>query len=1267
MENFLIIANLIIISGKCVSKSSCDSQCGSVGGTRNDKSGICICASKPTSGNCDLACKLSSLNVTITYKGITITNTTSNASYFITQEELKQKYNFPKYSENDTAKVKSVSTTSGLFTASYNLGAVMQSFIEAIIGKKSSRLLEEATSRTVSVSRPIICLEPNESLAFDVSANHYPVYLKDSLLNTVKDFDYGSFITLGKTIVSVSTPMLFMQKFEQEGVYVFGDSSDNEKQMIVKVSKNCTDQYINPITEASLQDNNVTLREDIITKRGLEDFLIPPGVILLVFFAFISVIWYKYNQLILWIRGKESITVVDKKTVGEPDEEEEMARMARLADEGVEGIFFVYLKQKLNEMDEKMRNLLAKANISSVKKLKTLADKLDNLKLVFFEHVNSLIMPNGMTIQEYIKANEDQLNKDESDYSSIFEDSNDEEDKEAKRIRKEKKKLHDGKMEELHNKSVADANIDKSNEIAIKDEENENSLNNDEEANNNAAQELSNMLLADNKDIAQSLRGQVQKRREDLLGLVSKQSSNLIPNEVQEIIKEDMAQLASIEKKLNEDWELQQEELKKQMEIRRKARGKYHEQLSSVRATQEQLDQEYKKKTEELNMKRKEELEEVDKETELEKQKGMDLIDKNIKGQLAAHESRFVQQFAESTEQDQLLSKHEGETARLKEHLESERRRQERDLLAKLEQRRGEKIKDVITDYKKKEANLLDKYEKSNEGIKAEASVIEASCCLSEDKFAVQLAKLHAEKIRLDKKFKKEAEGENIILDAKRRTELDGIEKEFQMEEHEILKNSRKELDDFLKRGADEERSLKDRFTKEVKTAPTSKEKNEVLLAYEKEKKALRERLEKEKQKMEELTELKLAERMRGKEKKVIQCEYRLEKERIEQDRKIQEKTLDEIYKQLDDMTDSVIASNVGENHIQAIEVPILLEYLLEDKLQCNLAERKKGQYKELSAVISGLKTEYMKEKFIEITAIKQATAKKIKELESKGYKPEKFKLKVEHIQNKEQEYLEALTDSYNNKMIEGEMKIRHEYAIKHCEDILAYMNQFKQERTRCWDRVMRRYAGTIPKKVLDQLNEIKALLYAEIEKYALAEKDKKLAEADKILGEVNQEEMKEAERRCTEELNAKAKEIEEKLQKKRTEAISRRKKEFEERLAKIPAMAIEQRKEIMSEMDKDMERLEKALAAAREEQVKRLREKLVTKEIQRRRISLRMQQKIKEKEETIGRDKKKTNEEEEKTPKQEEEKVDVIIRATPVELPRSPASRQKAEIAASN
>ena len=64
----------------------------------------------------------------------------------------------------------------------------------------SIRLLQQSTSFT----SPVICVAPGTTVAFDTSAGNYPVYLKDSMLNTNELFDYSQFEVLGSRISQAS-------------------------------------------------------------------------------------------------------------------------------------------------------------------------------------------------------------------------------------------------------------------------------------------------------------------------------------------------------------------------------------------------------------------------------------------------------------------------------------------------------------------------------------------------------------------------------------------------------------------------------------------------------------------------------------------------------------------------------------------------------------------------------------------------------------------------------------------------------------------------------------------------------------------------------------------------------------------------------------------------------------------------------------------------------------------------------------------------------
>lgn len=83
-----------------------------------------------------------------------------------------------------------------------------------------------------------MCIKQGSAVLFAVDSvtKSYPVYLKDSILNTNPNFDYGLFVqlsgTIEKTDASVTT---FSFVFSQAGIYVFQDSRQTSKITIIGV------------------------------------------------------------------------------------------------------------------------------------------------------------------------------------------------------------------------------------------------------------------------------------------------------------------------------------------------------------------------------------------------------------------------------------------------------------------------------------------------------------------------------------------------------------------------------------------------------------------------------------------------------------------------------------------------------------------------------------------------------------------------------------------------------------------------------------------------------------------------------------------------------------------------------------------------------------------------------------------------------------------------------------------------------------------------
>lgn len=103
--------------------------------------------------------------------------------------------------------------------------------------RAGSRLLQTTTDvdyTEKSLRNPVMCLGRGDSMTFTIrDPRHYPVYLKDSVMNSNPSFDFGAFLLLADSMnnrvanndTSVS---LFAFTFTTAGSYVFVDASDYE-------------------------------------------------------------------------------------------------------------------------------------------------------------------------------------------------------------------------------------------------------------------------------------------------------------------------------------------------------------------------------------------------------------------------------------------------------------------------------------------------------------------------------------------------------------------------------------------------------------------------------------------------------------------------------------------------------------------------------------------------------------------------------------------------------------------------------------------------------------------------------------------------------------------------------------------------------------------------------------------------------------------------------------------------------------------------------
>jgi hypothetical protein len=145
------------------------------------------------------------------------------------------------------------------------------------------------------ISNPVVCASKGSAVLFDsLSASTYPVYQKDSLLNTNQEFDYGAFNDLPDQLVGLEGQN-FIFNFDQSGVYVFADSRNPSKLMIISVMhedhKCPADSKFSPMTYASLLKVGAYQNDVLLPPDWAFFFITLIAFILLIVLAVLLVSW----------------------------------------------------------------------------------------------------------------------------------------------------------------------------------------------------------------------------------------------------------------------------------------------------------------------------------------------------------------------------------------------------------------------------------------------------------------------------------------------------------------------------------------------------------------------------------------------------------------------------------------------------------------------------------------------------------------------------------------------------------------------------------------------------------------------------------------------------------------------------------------------------------------------------------------------------------------------------------------------------------------
>uniref|UniRef100_A0A7S3KUF9 Uncharacterized protein n=1 Tax=Euplotes crassus TaxID=5936 RepID=A0A7S3KUF9_EUPCR len=426
------------------------------------------------------------------------------------------------------------------------------------LGIPTKRRLEgRDLATTTTITNPITCVTAGNMVEFNVDSTtkSYPVYMKDSLLNTNSKFDYAGFLNLATTIEGgTATVSTYVHTFDTEGTYVFMNSLNNYMQTIIRVvsttSSCASTTSVSAATLASLYSLNLSTTSE--TKTVDMTF-------------FIRVIATKIGLLVLLVGFVTYMHSLDKNWT-----------------------FLPFLRKKKEEEEEMEKRKRAK---QQEKKVRLKADELKDIRDDLAAHVEKL----KRRIEELER---ERAQKDSGDRRSQINNKllielrniRKELKKKAKVIRNEnghdfEKDKQNMKIQKTFSKPVDDPSL-LARKRFEKDKEDERKYDLPEDLRNQIDEDVENREFQrldkaqeDNRQQVSNYLDEERKKLEDRLRSEGKLSESEIENILNDydMHTRDMALI------LQEDERRQQENFKRQLEARKNRRKKIFNDIDKLK------------------------------------------------------------------------------------------------------------------------------------------------------------------------------------------------------------------------------------------------------------------------------------------------------------------------------------------------------------------------------------------------------------------------------------------------------------------------------------------------------------------------------------------------------------------------------------------------------------------------------------------------------------------------------------------------------------
>jgi hypothetical protein len=247
-------------NGVCRAATDCADECDGAPGTREAGLGVCRCENAVTAKEvCDSACRARLPRVTFSAVGdIAVAEEAGGAVKRFPASALAGLGGGARCRLRDQSDCRiltvSMDPLAGGFVSDFQAPAVLG--LDAIalrsslsgrsgegrgLAAQGNRSLAEEVSQLAPIARaihnPVVCAGAGSALMFQgLTREHYPVYQKDSLLNTNDAFDFGAFELLADRLREEdSAPSSFLFLFAEPGIYVFRDAGNAARETVVAV------------------------------------------------------------------------------------------------------------------------------------------------------------------------------------------------------------------------------------------------------------------------------------------------------------------------------------------------------------------------------------------------------------------------------------------------------------------------------------------------------------------------------------------------------------------------------------------------------------------------------------------------------------------------------------------------------------------------------------------------------------------------------------------------------------------------------------------------------------------------------------------------------------------------------------------------------------------------------------------------------------------------------------------------------------------------